>query len=107
MEGIYGLRKINQIMNNYRKNPPNKIFNDNVIKILDYEKLSKNSIIKSKSNVIQIVSKNNYIMTLRPSGTEPKIKFYFSVNGINNKKNKLKLSKLIDKEILKIKNEYE
>ena len=57
--------------------------------------------------MIQIVSKNNYIMTLRPSGTEPKIKFYFSVNGINNKKNKLKLSKLIDKEILKIKNEYE
>ena len=57
--------------------------------------------------MIQIVSKNNYIMTLRPSGTEPKIKFYFSVNGINNKKNKLKLSKLIDKEILKIKNEHE
>ena len=55
----------------------------------------------------QIFSKNNYILTLRPSGTEPKIKFYFSVNGINYKKNKLKLSKLIDKEILKIKNEYE
>ena len=107
MEGIYGLKKINKIMENYRKNPPNKIFNDNVIKIIDYEKQSKNSIIKSKSNVIQIFSKNNYILTLRPSGTEPKIKFYFSVNGINNKKNKLKLSKLIDKEILKIKNEYE
>ena len=107
MEGIYGLKKINKIMENYRKNPPNKIFNDNVIKIIDYEKQSKNSIIKSKSNVIQIFSKNNYILTLRPSGTEPKIKFYFSVNGINYKKNKLKLSKLIDKEILKIKNEYE
>ena len=46
-------------------------------------------------------------MTLRPSGTEPKIKFYFSVNGINKKKNKLELSKLIDKEILKIKSKYE
>ena len=69
MEGIYGLKKINKIMENYRKNPPNKIFNDNVIKIIDYEKQSKNSIIKSKSNVIQIFSKNNYILTLRPSVT--------------------------------------
>ena len=40
MEGIYGLKKINKIMENYRKNPPNKIFNDNVIKIIDYEKQS-------------------------------------------------------------------
>jgi len=107
MEGIYGLKKINKIMENYRKNPPNKIFNDDVIKFIDYKNISKNSIIKSKSNVIQMLSKHNYIMTLRPSGTEPKIKFYFSVNGVNEKKNKLKLSKLIDEEILKIKNEYE
>ena len=107
MEGIHGLKKINKIMENYRKNPPNKIFNEDVIKFIDYKNISKNSIIKSKSNVIQMLSKHNYIMTLRPSGTEPKIKFYFSVNGVNEKKNKLKLSKLIDEEILKIKNEYE
>ena len=107
MEGIHGLKKINKIMEDYRNNPPNKIFNDDIIKIIDYTKIQKNSIIKSKSNVIQMLSKHNYIMTLRPSGTEPKIKFYFSVNGLNKKKNKLKLSKLIDKEILKIKSKYE
>ena len=107
MDGINGLKKIHKIMEDYRTNPPYKIFNDDVIKIIDYMKIQKNSIIQSKSNVIQMISKNNFLMTLRPSGTEPKIKFYFSVNGINNKKNKLKLSKLIDKEILKIKNEYE
>lgn len=107
MDGMNGLKKIHKIMEDYRTNPPNKIFNDDVIKIIDYMKIQKNSIIQSKSNVIQMISKNNYLMTLRPSGTEPKIKFYFSVNGINKKKNKLELSKLIDKEILKIKSKYE
>jgi len=107
MDGINGLKKIHKIMEDYRTHPPNKIFNDDVIKIIDYMKIQKNSIIQSKSNVIQMISKNNYLMTLRPSGTEPKIKFYFSVNGINKKKNKLELSKLIDKEILKIKSKYE
>ena len=107
MDGINGLKKIHRIMEDYRTHPPNKIFNDDVIKIIDYMKIQKNSIIQSKSNVIQMISKNNFLMTLRPSGTEPKIKFYFSVNGINKKKNKLELSKLIDKEILKIKSKYE
>ena len=107
MDGINGLKKIHKIMEDYRTNPPYKIFNDDVIKIIDYMKIQKNSIIQSKSNVIQMISKNNFLMTLRPSGTEPKIKFYFSVNGINKKKNKFELSKLIDKEILKIKNKYE
>tara|TARA_B100000131_G_scaffold315606_1_gene354335 strand:- start:259 stop:1956 length:1698 start_codon:yes stop_codon:yes gene_type:complete len=107
MDGIHGLNKIHKIMEDYRIHPPNKIFNDDIIKIIDYTKIQKNSIIQSKSNVIQMITKNNYIMTLRPSGTEPKIKFYFSVNGINKKKNKLELSKLIDKEILKIKSKYE
>ena len=107
MDGINGLKKIHKIMEDYRTHPPNKIFNDDVNKIIDYTKIQKNSIIQSKSNVIQMISKNNYIMTLRPSGTEPKIKFYFSVNGTNKKKNKLELSKLIDKEILKIKSKYE
>ena len=107
MDGINGLKKIHKIMEDYRTHPPNKIFNDDVNKIIDYTKIQKNSIIQSKSNVIQMISKNNYLMTLRPSGTEPKIKFYFSVNGTNKKKNKLELSKLIDKEILKIKSKYE
>ena len=107
MDGINGLKKIHKIMEDYRTNPPNKIFNDDVIKIIDYMKIQKNSIIQSKSNVIQMISKNNSLMTLRPSGTEPKIKFYFSVNGINKKKNKFELPKLIDKEILKIKSKYE
>ncbi len=107
MDGINGLKKIHRIMEDYRTHPPNKIFNDDVIKIIDYTKIQKNSIIQSKSNVIQMISKNNFLMTLRPSGTEPKIKFYFSVNGINKKKNKFELPKLIDKEILKIKSKYE
>ena len=46
-------------------------------------------------------------MTLRPSGTEPKIKFYFSLSGDNSDMNEIKLSNLIEEEILNIKNNYE
>ena len=46
-------------------------------------------------------------MTLRPSGTEPKIKFYFSLSDYNSEENKKKLLDLIDKEVVKIKKNYE
>ena len=51
-------------------------------------KNNNNPAINNKSNVIQLITKNNSSITIRPSGTEPKIKFYFSLNSkdINNKK---------------------
>ena len=86
---------------------PLTIFGDKVKKVIDYNRMVKNPIINVKSNVIQLISENNYSITLRPSGTEPKIKFYFSLSGNNSEENKNKLSNLIDEEILKIKNIYE
>jgi len=107
MEGIKGGNKINKIMEKYRNTPPLTIFGDKVIEVIDYNRMVENPIINVKSNVIQLISENNYSITLRPSGTEPKIKFYFSLSGKNSEENKNKLSNLIDEEILKIKNIYE
>ena len=107
MEGISGSNRINDIMEKYRSTPPLKIFGDKVKEVIDYNKRVKNPIINVKSNVIQLISEKNYSITLRPSGTEPKIKFYFSLSGDNSEENKNKLSNLIDKEILNIKNNYE
>jgi len=107
MEGIKGSNKINDIMEKYRIAPPLTIFGDKVKEVVDYNKKVKNPIINVKSNVIQLISKKNYSITLRPSGTEPKIKFYFSLSDDNSEENKKKLSNLINEEILNIKNNYE
>ena len=107
MEGIKGSNKINDIMEKYRIAPPLTIFGDKVKEVIDYNKKVKNPIINVKSNVIQLISEKNYSITLRPSGTEPKIKFYFSLSDDNSEENKNKLSNLINEEILNIKNNYE
>ena len=105
LEGIEGINSIHNIMENYRNNPPKNIYNLKVNKIIDYMKHNNNQAINNKSNVIQLITKNNSSITIRPSGTEPKIKFYFSLNSkdINNKK---LLENLVNKEINLISKQY-
>ena len=75
-------------MRNYRSNPPKKINNNNVLRISDYETLTttdcltgeKTGIKLQKSDVLQFFLEDGSKISIRPSGTEPKIKFYFSVN---------------------------
>ncbi|MEC7877576.1 MAG: phospho-sugar mutase [Bacteroidota bacterium] len=105
LDGVKGKKKINKIMSEFRNNPPKYIFNDKTSKIIDYNKIETNSIIKSKSNVLQFITKNNHRLTIRPSGTEPKIKFYFSLSD-KNQNNEKKLSLLAEKEINEIENKY-
>jgi len=84
-----GQKQIAAMMETFRKNPPKTIDGAPVAEFLDYEKgigkdlsTGKTSEIKlPKSNVLQFKFANGDKISARPSGTEPKIKFYFSVNA--------------------------
>ena len=83
-----GQQQIAAMMQSYRDNPPKQINGSAVVKLLDYE-LQKGlnpqtgeewKIELPKSNVLQFILADGSIISARPSGTEPKIKFYFSIN---------------------------
>ncbi|MFZ1306079.1 MAG: phospho-sugar mutase, partial [Ferruginibacter sp.] len=88
-KGMNGAKEIEAMMEGYRNNPPLTIDGAAVIQLLDYElQLGKNlsssetwTIDLPKSNVLQFVLADGTKISARPSGTEPKIKFYFSVNA--------------------------
>ena len=88
-EGKSGAEEIANMMEDLRNNPPKSIAGSDVVYLRDY-KLGKvtnfgdGSISETglpSSNVLQFETAEGTIVTARPSGTEPKIKFYFSVNG--------------------------
>lgn len=89
LEGIDGADKIKNIMSNLRENAPKKFGKFQVEKIRDYENqtildLKTNTIEKidmPKSNVLYYVLSNDAWLAVRPSGTEPKIKYYIGVKG--------------------------
>ena len=76
-------------MHNLRSKTPKKLGSYKVKKILDYQLGQAKNIISGelteiklpKSNVLQFIMENNDRITVRPSGTEPKIKYYFNVIG--------------------------
>lgn len=87
-KGMDGQQQIAAMMETYRNNPPKTINGAAVVQLLDYE-LQKGtnpqtgkewSIALPKSNVLQFILADGSSISARPSGTEPKIKFYFSVN---------------------------
>jgi len=91
-KGMNGVAEINAMMESFRTNPPQNIIGIQVEKLLDYElKVGKNLLDSSswdidlpKSNVLQFELTDGTKISARPSGTEPKIKFYFSVNTTLN-----------------------
>jgi phosphoglucomutase len=88
-KGKSGAEEIQQMMEKFRNNPPDKINNSRVVKIHDYllqesRDIKKGDVAKMdlpKSNVLQFLLEDGSKISIRPSGTEPKIKFYFSVKG--------------------------
>ena len=93
-KGKKGVKEIDDKINSFRKNPPKLLDNSTVVKIYDYKKSlltkteNKNSsqIKLPKSNLIIFESSDGTRVAVRPSGTEPKIKYYFSVNTELNSK---------------------
>jgi len=87
-KGMNGAAEIAAMMEGYRSNPTKTIDGIPVVNLLDYElKIGKNLVAGTswtielpKSNVLQFELEDGSKISARPSGTEPKIKFYFSVN---------------------------
>lgn len=87
-KGKTGAEEIKAMMEKFRNNPPAKLGGSDVVTLKDYE-LNKETDIKAgtskelgfpKSDVLQFITEDGSIISARPSGTEPKIKFYCSVN---------------------------
>ena len=76
-KGKTGAEEIQKMMMNFRNNPPKQLDNDEVVEIIDYLETEKTQL--PKSNVLQYLLKSGSKVSVRPSGTEPKIKFYFSI----------------------------
>ncbi len=93
-KGMNGQKEIADMMEGYRANPPATINGSKVATLLDYElSVGKNlltgetyKIELPKSNVLQFITEDGSKISARPSGTEPKIKFYFSVNTTLDKR---------------------
>ena len=88
-KGAEGAGEIKAMMAGYRSNPPKVINNSPVVKMNDYSTLVSTNCLTgetgkielAKSDVIQFFLQDGSKISVRPSGTEPKIKFYFSVNA--------------------------
>ena len=107
-KGSEGAVEIKTMMTSLRNNPPEKINNVKVVQINDYEQRKSHDVIKGtvsdialmKSDVLQFILEDGSKISVRPSGTEPKIKFYFSVNAKLESANKFEDTQaMLDKRI--------
>ena len=78
-KGKTGAEQIQQIMADYRACPPKEIAGSPLVKVIDYLKPEETGL--PKSNVLQFFNAAGDVVSVRPSGTEPKIKFYFGAKG--------------------------
>ena len=88
-KGKSGAEEIQAIMKGYRENPPTVLNGSKVVEVKDYQAQEitnlitgvKTAIDLPKSNVLQFITEDGSKISARPSGTEPKIKFYFGVKA--------------------------
>ena len=77
--GLSGMDKMASIMDGFRKNPPKDFAGIAVTKVTDYEDSDKTGL--PKANVLTYALEDGSTVVVRPSGTEPKIKTYFTTKG--------------------------
>ncbi|MFD0048654.1 phospho-sugar mutase [Actinomycetes bacterium NPDC127524] len=110
LKGKNGAAQIQGILNEFRENPPKEIAGKNVVTSEDYlsgqrfswENNEETNITLPKSNVLKYFLEDGTWVCLRPSGTEPKIKFYFGVQGSSMEEAEGKLSGVIEDFMSKI-----
>lgn len=108
--GKKGAEEIERLMQSYRENPPKELGGKKIVCVKDYlvskeyflESGTETAIELPTSNVMQFISEEGFVITARPSGTEPKIKYYISVNTELEKtsdldKKETELNELINK----------
>jgi len=107
-KGAEGEQEIKRMMEKFRNQPPNKIGGNKVVRMLDYKtSLEKNLLTQSTSkidlpasDVLQFYTEDGSKISVRPSGTEPKIKFYISVKTeLNSKGDFIQVSENLDSKI--------
>ncbi|GIO86541.1 phosphomannomutase [Paenibacillus faecis] len=91
LKGKDGLAKITALMEDFRANPPQDVAGSRVAEMRDYLKGIEGL---PKENVLKFLLEDGSWFCLRPSGTEPKIKFYFAVRGTSSEDAKARLSRL-------------
>ncbi len=115
-KGKEGHEEINRMMDNYRKNPPVTLGGARLVKISDYrssmtyDQLSGNETMIGlpTSNVLQFFLEDGTKISIRPSGTEPKIKYYFSVNqSLDHREDFSKVDRDLDARIVRLQEEME
>jgi phosphoglucomutase len=107
-KGKSGAEEIQAIMKDLRSTPPKTINGSKLVKLMDYEAQTSRNLLTGeisemnfpKENVLQFLTEDGTLISARPSGTEPKIKFYFSVNEkLSSREDFDKVSEVLDKKI--------
>ena len=113
-KGKDGLAQIDAMMKQFRSTPPQTLCGSPVVLIHDYQSSETIDLISDlryqinlpKSNVLQFITQDNTIVTVRPSGTEPKIKFYFGVRtDLSSREAYEKVSASMDAKFVQLKEE--
>ena len=93
-KGLEGADKMKSLMNGLRENPPKSVNGINVKVMEDYESEAMQKAGFPKSNVLRFIMDDGSWVAVRPSGTEPKCKFYFSIVAKNKKLAEEKLAEM-------------
>jgi phosphoglucomutase len=110
-KGKAGAEEIQKMMADLRSNPPQQINAHKLVTLIDYQAQTSNDLASGKttdtglekSNVLQFITEDGSKISARPSGTEPKIKFYFSVREpLSDKAGYEAVNDKLDKRILGI-----
>ncbi|MDD4919357.1 MAG: phospho-sugar mutase [Bacteroidales bacterium] len=109
LKGKDGMEQIKIIMKSMRENPPQQLLGSPVVLIHDYQRSETVDMVSDlryrinlpKSDVMQFICADNTVVTVRPSGTEPKIKYYYGVRSkLVSEAAFLETESLVDKKLI-------